>query len=402
SSITLADGAIPVQVDNLTLIGPATRTLAIDGAGTDRVFVHLGYGSFTIQDLTVRHGAARGTGFQTTGGGCLVSLGFLDLEHSTVTGCYSAAEGVYGGAIFAYNLTMQSSTLTGNVAMGKHPATGTASWGGGAYVAYATLDRSTVSGNSARHDAADPFANYGTGGGVFTNFGAYVAQSAVFGNDADTLGGGLASYDGIVALDSTISGNHVRSGAGGGLSLRLFYGATLSNTTITNNTAPTGGGVYARLPFQALTLQSTIVANNHGTVGADLAAASALLVDGANNLVREVDANTTLPPATLRSDPLLLPLAQNGGPTPTHALTIGSPAVDTGNNVNSQATDQRGAGFPRVVGFGPDIGAFEGALAAPVVFRPLPAPALSDWARIVLAGVLALGAAFAGGLRKRR
>jgi hypothetical protein len=55
----------------------------------------------------------------------------------------------------------------------------------------------------------------------------------------------------------------------------------------------------------------------------------------------------------------LQPLANNGGPTQTHALGAGSPAIDTGNNDAVLSTDQRGYGFPRTVGAGTDIGAFE-------------------------------------------
>ena len=67
------------------------------------------------------------------------------------------------------------------------------------------------------------------------------------------------------------------------------------------------------------------------------------------------------PAVTLTGDPLLQPLANNGGPTPTLALSIGSPAIDVGSNPLLLATDQRGAGFRRVSGPHADIGAFETA-----------------------------------------
>ena len=57
-----------------------------------------------------------------------------------------------------------------------------------------------------------------------------------------------------------------------------------------------------------------------------------------------------MPTDTLHADPLLLALADNGGPTRTHALARGSPAIDAGNNLLALANDQRGAGFPRAVG----------------------------------------------------
>jgi hypothetical protein len=66
-----------------------------------------------------------------------------------------------------------------------------------------------------------------------------------------------------------------------------------------------------------------------------------------------------LPPDTLHADPHLAPLADNGGPTATHAIAADSPAIDAGNNVAGLDTDQRGSGFARVVGAAADIGAFE-------------------------------------------
>jgi hypothetical protein len=78
---------------------------------------------------------------------------------------------------------------------------------------------------------------------------------------------------------------------------------------------------------------------------------------GANNLVGA--SPVLLPPDTIRGDPLLSPLQNNGGPTSTHALSAGSPAIDHGNNAASLQDDQRGNGFPRVVGTNADIGAFE-------------------------------------------
>jgi hypothetical protein len=59
------------------------------------------------------------------------------------------------------------------------------------------------------------------------------------------------------------------------------------------------------------------------------------------------------------TDPLLGSLSSNGGPTSTHALSPLSAAINTGNNSAGVSWDQRGSGYPRVIGAGPDIGAFE-------------------------------------------
>jgi len=80
-------------------------------------------------------------------------------------------------------------------------------------------------------------------------------------------------------------------------------------------------------------------------------------LSGASNLIRTSTA--TLPPDTLFTDPLIAPLADNGGATFTHALLPGSPAVDAGSNVADLEFDQRGTGYPRQMGHATDIGAFE-------------------------------------------
>jgi len=66
-------------------------------------------------------------------------------------------------------------------------------------------------------------------------------------------------------------------------------------------------------------------------------------------------------------EPMLAPLANNGGPTQTHALLAVSPALNAGSNPLNLTTDQRGTGFPRVVGAAADIGAFEGTVGPPVL-----------------------------------
>jgi hypothetical protein len=109
-------------------------------------------------------------------------------------------------------------------------------------------------------------------------------------------------------------------------------------------------------------LESTIVADNTCGVGAvdeDLMVLDDTLppVEGEDNLV--TSANVPLPADTIDADPMLLPLADNGGHTQTHAFATGSPAIDTGNNVAGLAYDQRGPGFSRTSGTHTDIGAFE-------------------------------------------
>jgi hypothetical protein len=159
-----------------------------------------------------------------------------------------------------------------------------------------------------------------------------------------------ASYS-LAINDSTISGN--TAGQRGGGCYCNVKTTTLNNSTIAFNVAVTGGGVYIQAPAM-INLQSTIIANNAATSDVDLHVGGSLDGTSAGNLIPLANQS---PAGTLTSDPQLGPLADHGGPTRTHALNPGSPAVNAGNNSAVLATDQRGD--IRVVGAGPDIGAYE-------------------------------------------
>ena len=120
------------------------------------------------------------------------------------------------------------------------------------------------------------------------------------------------------------------------------------------------GGVHAA-EAQSVTSTGTIIAGNHGAndveEGGTLTASHSLfgtivgtaLVDQGGNL--------------FGVDPMLGPLANNGGPTRRMELLLGSPAINAGPDpvpgFSGNEFDQRGAGFPRVTGGTVDIGAFE-------------------------------------------
>ncbi len=158
-----------------------------------------------------------------------------------------------------------------------------------------------------------------------------VGNSTLSGNEAHIEGGGLASEGGMVHLRNVTVAFNQSSGQGGGLSID---GGTLEavSTLIANNTASTGPDIHGTLTSAGFNL----VGNTAG---------GTLLSSPGNDLVDV--------------DPRLQPLANNGGGTLTHALRLGSPAVDAGANLDGQAFDQRGPGFLRVVGASADIGAFE-------------------------------------------
>jgi Right handed beta helix region len=397
SAITLTQGAIPVKVDDLTVNGGGAQKLAIDGAAQDRVFAHYGYGTLTLANVTVRNGLNQLSGYKVAGGACIIANGYITLDHSVVSGCRSIGEGAYGGGILARGVTLYTSKLVDNIAQGSLLKTLTAAYGGGAfaYRGVFSMYTSVVSGNRATIDPANVYGSYDTGGGIFADDGGIAVGSTVVGNYTDGTGGGIASHAGFVVNNSTISGNTAKSKAGGGIFVRPVYPVSISNSTIARNQAKVGGGLYIAGQAQPVTLQSTIIGENTASVSAaDIGAQTALTILGANSLVVGTSAGITLPGDTLHSAPLLQPLAQNGGSTATHALAAGSPAIDHGNNAANLTTDQRGTGFPRVLGRAADIGAFE-TIAAAVAAVPEAAPALSS-------GMLALLAAVLGWFGSRR
>ena len=82
-------------------------------------------------------------------------------------------------------------------------------------------------------------------------------------------------------------------------------------------------------------------------------------ISGGTNLILATQATTMAPGDTSTGCPRLAPLLDNGGLTRTHAILPFSAALNAGETTDLLGNDQRGSGFPRVVGFDPDIGAYE-------------------------------------------
>jgi len=283
--------------DSITISGPGANILAVDGNAASRVF-HIASGkTVTLSGLTITDGTAGS-----------------------------------GGGIYNDNatLTINNSTLSGN------SATDVNSGGGGIFNNRATLtiNNSTLSGNSA------PNADR-NGGGIYNN-----------GN------GGSAT---LTINNSTLSGNSTGGNGGGIVNQGPFGSATLTinNSTLSGNSAGfNGGGIYNNGVFGSatLTIGDTIlnaggISNNSGTVtslGYNLSSD-----DGGGFLTNTGD--------QINTDPMLGALAYYGGPTPTHILLAGSPAINMGNPSFTPPPnyDQRGPDFDRVVNGRIDIGAFE-------------------------------------------
>ena len=240
-------------------------------------------------------------------------------------------------------------TLTGGQAAGNGGAIGNV----GANV---TLRFVTVSGNNATSE----------GGAIFHNANSgwlTIESSTLSGNTANKAGAIYSIGYNLVIRNSTISGNHATDSIGG-IKLEFAY-ASIYNSTITGNTAAFqfGGTGGVGLNNTQLDLVSTIVAGNTDVTGASDLKRLNGTVNASYCLFGQAlgagDLNGTNTANLIGVNPILGPLAANGGPTDTHALTLGSPAIDTGDDPLGLGNDQRGPGFVRVNGAVADIGAFE-------------------------------------------
>ncbi len=206
--------------------------------------------------------------------------------------------------------------------------------------------------------------NGGAAGLYIENGYLFISDSEFSGNITDSNGGAIASVGSSVEItNSTFSGN-TAGDDGGGIYLAGST-ASIVNSTITENEAITGygEGLYGGLSVE---LGNTIIAGNIDSnepgssdcVGADLVSLGGNIM-GVLGCAIGVDPNPTdrygFPDNPL--DPVLGPLQDNGGPTYTHALLEGSPAIDMGLNEDCPAQDQRGVVRP--IGESCDIGAFE-------------------------------------------
>jgi hypothetical protein len=202
-----------------------------------------------------------------------------------------------------------------------------------------------------------------------------MTNSTLSGNSAATDGGIFNYYYGstLTVTNSTLSGNSAGNGGGifngGAYMFGNYYSGTLTvqNSTLSGNSVITdGGGIYN---YGTLNYYNTLIANS--TSGEDcINGSDGIIRDNVNNLVEDgtcSDSGVNF----LTGDPLLGPLADNGGATWTHALLPGSPAIDAVPVIScTVTTDQRGVVRPQ--GAACDIGAYE----AIIIYFPL---VLRNW-----------------------
>jgi len=334
--------------------------VVIDAGAASRAITQNGTGTLSLDGLELRNGRSEHPG------GCVYANGNVRISNSLIDACVVDAtafgESVGGGLYVAGSLTLVESRIIGNSAAGDSLVEGGGVAVSGAFEMYS----STIEGNSAI--AASVF---GDGGGVYALSDVLIDSSTISGNTSDGAGGAaFIGNEGAASLaiqNSTISGN--QGGSVGGI-FALQAPITIASSTIAFNTATLDTGTGGLAVYNTSTLESTIVANNIGLDVAQqcLSPPCGLSIDGANDLI--MTANLPVPVDTLSDDPALLPLANNGGVTATHALPTASAAIDHGNAVGSGggglSVDQRG--YPRDVGAAPDIGAFERGITPDWIF----------------------------------
>ncbi len=180
----------------------------------------------------------------------------------------------------------------------------------------------------------------GNGAGILNAGTLNISKSTIRDNTSSggTHGGGISNDGGtVIAINSTFSGNSATDGGG------IFSSGTLtlSNCTLSDNSASGTGGALNNTG--TLHVQNTILANS--VSGGDCTD-TGTFVTNANNLIED---NTCSP--ALSGDPMLSPLADNGGATWTYLPTISdqsiSPVVDAGDDATCETTDQRGVTRPK-------------------------------------------------------
>lgn len=317
-TILLTSGELYIT-NNVTIVGPGANLLAINGNAASRVFEIFGAqgnATVTISGLTITNGLASGSlTIDGEGGGILCNYSTVAVSNCTFSG---NTAGSFGGAIANDDSVWFDTTLT--------------------------VIGCTLSGNSAS-----------VGGGIYNHASINSFGSAMVTVVASTLSSNSASAGGAIAnecqksgsvtvLGSTLSGNIATNGG--------YYGGGIDNFVEGTGTA-------------TLTIGDSIL--RAGASGSNIYNSGTVISLGFNLSSDDGDGYLTAPGDRINTEPMLGPLQDNGGPTPTMMPLPGSPAIDQGKNLSVLATEQRGRcrtyddpTIPNAVGGdGTDIGAVE-------------------------------------------
>jgi hypothetical protein len=322
-TIVLTSGPL-VIAKNVSIDASAAPGLTLSGGGADRVLIVNAGAAATVRHLVV----ANGFGFDLAGG--ILNNGSLTLEDCVVRdNNVGAATNEFwkgGGGIYSGS----GSTLV--------------------------VRRCTIRNN--RTQLVD-------GGGLYAFFNAAVTVDAttIEGNVAGNVGGGIRSLGNVTVVNSTLSGN-TSTAWYGGAAFHTDGVMELLNSTVTANVSNPGGPAALFVgTFTAagatLRLTNSIVAGNSsaGCFAGFFGSGAVVLASGGHNVASDGSCNLTGAGDQPGVNALLGPLADNGGPTATHGLLPGSPAIDAADPLACPPVDQRGVARPR--GSACDVGSVE-------------------------------------------
>jgi predicted outer membrane repeat protein len=365
-----------------------------------RIFHVMPGHSVEIDGLTISGGHITGG----NGGGILNDNSTLTVAHCTVwtNAIVNASSGNnFGGGIHnSGTMTLNQVIVSNNNASFCGCGNGVPSGGGISNTGTMIIIAGTVQSN-----AGGAFWLW-SGGGIYnSNTGIMtITGTTISGNQTGNpghfgaIGGGIANYGTLTIQDSTVSGNtalggDLDGGYGGGIS---GSNITITNSTITGNSALRGGGVAgggniayttfsnnsASLSGGALYLTSTLELGNTilkaGASGVNIFNNGGSLITHGYNISSDNGGGFLNGPGDqINTDPILGPLQDNGGPTFTHALLPGSPAIEAGdpNFAPPPYYDQRGPVFWRVRNNRIDVGSFE--VQSGTTPSPTPTPTAS-------------------------
>ena len=318
-TITLTTGQIDID-QSIVIDGSAAPGISISGNAASRIFYISSPDDITVTLQAVN--IVQGLG-DWSGGGVANYANLKVITSRFAENVVVAGEGASrGGGLYNYG----TAEIYDSVFVSNTADLGGALYNDGAFAIF----NSTISDNEAAHE----------GGGAYNSFDFQpTAPEAVS----------------LTIFNSTFSGNHVTDGeigAGGGLLNRGPL--TIVNSTFYSNTSAvseSGGGLYND-EGASLSLANTVIAYSTGGDCVNFGSISS----NVNSLIEDESCA-----ADFSGDPLLGPLADNGGPTLTHLPLTDSPLIDAGDDASAAGLvyDQRGPGYPRLVNGTVDIGAVE-------------------------------------------
>ena len=311
---------------DVTIRGAGIDATVIEATVIDRIFDLIGNITVTIEDLTLRGGDSS----DNDGGAIRNSNGTLNINNVR----FESNQAMNGGALFnSANAVLQGVILESN----------TADLAGGAI--------------------------FQSGSGSLQ-----IIETTLNNNSAGSTGGGIHNEGANLNIErSTLSNNQAAGNQGGGIYNIGTEATTISNTTLSGNTAPNGSALFTE---SHVNITNTTVMNNNGTAlftqagtgSIDLKNSILAMNNGLNTNQKINSLGHNIEDGFSAFEPVsgdqqsvinfnltITALEDNGGPTKTHALLLGNPAIDAGDNLNAPAVDQRNISRDSNV----DIGAFE-------------------------------------------